>query len=170
MSFPDYLLLAVVLLIGVFASPRNMTAAALTASYFAVQGVWLATGAVFDTRITLLIDLTVIAAIYCKLPAHECWPYRDRQHQFCSLWLERSIWDRVVLSIFPVAWAVYFLPLATSTAFWYLYWLAIAQFVAAGGEALQSYLSARTANAGKAAPDSSAGSPFNANWREWGYG
>lgn len=169
MSFPDYLLLAVVLLVGVPAATRNATAVGLVASYFAAQGLWYFTGLVFSPKLSLLIDLSVIAVIYCKRPAYDCWPYRDWRLQLCAIWLERSYWDRIVLAAFPPMWAVYFLPLSASTAFWSLYWLAIAQFIAAGGEVVQSYLSARSAKAG-VAPNSSVGSKFNTGWREWGYG
>lgn len=169
MTFPDYLYLAVVLLVGVPAAVRvaggrlylgNATAAALVASYVAAQGLWLATGLAFEARISLLIDLTVIAAIYCKAPAHDCWPYQDWGHQLCAAWFERSLWDRIVIVIFPAMWLVYLSPLSPNAAFYGLYWLAIAQFLAAGGEALQPYLNARSAKAGSA-PDSSAGLEFS---------
>lgn len=179
MTFPDYLYLAVVLLVGGTAAVRigasgrlymrNASAAALVVSYFAAQGLWLATGLAFEPRISLLVDLTVIGVIYCKAPAQDCWPYADWREQLCAAWFERSVWDRLILALFPCMWAVYFLPIPYDQQWWSLYWCAIAQFIAAGGESLQSYLNARSAKA-VVAPESSAGSQYTANWREWGYG
>jgi hypothetical protein len=134
------------------AAMRNFTALALVASYAVYQSGWLLTQRAFDPLLCVVIDATVIAAIYCKDPAHDCWPYRDWRHQLGSAWLEKSLWDRIVIAVFPLMWAAYFLPLPAYLEWHSLYWLTMAQFVAANGEALH-LLHNRSAKSGETRPD-----------------
>jgi hypothetical protein len=48
--------------------------------------------------------------------------------------LERSPADRIVVLIFPLMWALYAAPIHDYYRWWSLYWLVIAQFIAAGWE------------------------------------
>lgn len=150
MGVNEILLLAVALA-TIPAASRNFTALALVASYALYEGAWWLTHVTFPAFLCILIDATVIAAIYCKEPAFDCWPYRGWRHQLCSAWTEKSLWDRIVIAIFPAMWLVYALPPYLQ---WHsLYWLTMAQFVAANGEALQSYFHNRSAKSGEPRPD-----------------
>lgn len=152
MTFHEVLLLLVVVL-TIPAATRNFTALALVCSYAVYQGGWLLTHQAFHPLLCVIIDLTVIGAMLCKEPAHDCWPYRDWRHQFCSIWLERSTWDRIVIAAFPLMWICYLAPLPPYLEWHSLYWLTMAQFVAANGEALHFYLRNRSAKSGETRPD-----------------
>lgn len=148
MSFPDALLLAMASALALTCW-WNVTAGALAAQYFFLRGIWWAFGIEFPTDVQFIVDLTVVAAIYAKPPA--CYvPYRGTWHQVRALWDEKTLWDRVVLSCFPVMWMGY--QASGNLQWWILYWAAIAQYVAAGSESLQSYLSSRSAKAGSEKP------------------
>lgn len=146
MTFAETLMLAVVIAMAFpLWSWRNPTALGLALSYGAVRVAWYGFGIAFSSWLSLLLDLTVIAFIYAKPPAHDCFPYHDAKEQLRAFWCELSIWDRIVLAIFPLAWAGYFAPLSDYQQWHLLYWLAMAQFVAAGAESVQRYFAARTA-------------------------
>ncbi len=151
MTFHEVLLLAVAVL-SIPAALRNFTALALIVSYTVYQGGWLLTHSAFDPLLCIVIDATVIGAMLCKDPAHDCLPYRDWRHQFRSVWLERSFWDRIVIAAFPLMWLSYF-ALPGYLQWHSLYWLTMAQFVAANGEALHFYLRNRSAKSGETRPD-----------------
>ena len=160
MTTPEIIFAAVVFLVGIPSAFRNLTAAALVVAYVAVQGVYEWTGQALLIRELVCIDLGVIAAVYCKQPAYDCFPYRSFSHQLACLWLERSWADRIILSLFPAAW--YFYGVADpSLQWWGLYAVSLAQFAAAGWEALNSFLSSREANADQSdAPESPPGAEF----------
>jgi hypothetical protein len=143
-SFAEQLMLAVVLALGLFAGWSNATAGALFVAYWVVMGAYWGWGIVFPTSVGFLFDVTVLAVIYCKRPAFECFPYHSLPDQFCSLWLERSYWDRLVIALFPISWLTYVVPFGNA-AWWILYIVALGQYLAAGAETLQAYLSTRTA-------------------------
>lgn len=150
MTWPELVILGVVLLVGVPASFRNPTAAALVASWAFGQGVWLATGDNLPLRAYVMTDIAVLVVVACK-PLKFRGPYTSIRRQFRGVFIERSAWDRIVIAIFPVMWALYVLTVGDKFK-WYALWaLAIIQILAAGGEALQSWLAARKANAGQAA-------------------
>lgn len=150
----EALLLAVAVM-TIPAATRNFTALALVVWYAVYEIGWQLTHREFHPFLCVIIDATVIAAIYCKEPAHECWPYHDRWHQFRALWLERSLWDRIVIAVFPLMWLCYALrPSMSEGLYWHsLYWLTMAQFVAANCEALHFYLRDRSAKSGETRPD-----------------
>lgn len=150
MSWPEALILGVVLVVGVPASFRNPTAAALVASWAFGQAVWLVTGDNLPIKAYVMADVTVLAVIGCK-PLHFRGPYEGPWHQLKCMFLERSWWDRTVILIFPFMWSLYILDLDAKLKWYSLFWLAIIQLLAAGGEALQSWLTARKANTGQAA-------------------
>lgn len=145
MTTPEIILLCVVLGIGCPAAMRNLTSLALVASYGFGMGIWLATGLGLPTGIMFLADVTVLMVIYCKPEAHECFPYTGLGHQLCSLWLERSVWDRVVIGCFPVMWIAY--AFAPPFELWWTCWvLSIFQFFAAAGEPLSDWRTAKRQN------------------------
>lgn len=141
MSPAELLYAAVVVLVGLPAAFRNWTAAALVLSYVFMQGSYYGLGIVYPPIVSFLVDLTVIAVIYAKWPCCDLFPYRTLRAQFMACWLERSFWDRVVLVLFPVGWACY---AWSADPWWSLYWISLAQLLAAGMEAFETYRS-RTA-------------------------
>lgn len=157
MSLPETVFYAVVLCVGVPAMVKNVTAVGLVFAWLAGQLAWLATGDNLPLNTYVLADLAVVALICCKPEVRSCFPYRNSWHQLCALWIERGNWDRAILLIFGAMWAVYLLPLSDYHKWWSLWWLALAQFVLAGGEAYQTWRRDRAANA----PDASEESPFS---------
>lgn len=150
MAWPWFVILGVVLLVGLPASFRNPTAAALVASWSFGQGVWLITGDNLPLKAYVIADITVLAVIICK-PCLFRGPYRDWLHQLRCIFDERSAWDRFIIASFVVMWGLYILEVGDKFK-WYALWaLAIVQLLASGGEAVQSWLTVRKANAGQMA-------------------
>lgn len=142
MSNAELVYAAVVLFIGVPAMLRNWTAAALVLCYCFMQGSYYGLGIVYPANVSFLADCTVIAMIYAKPPACDFYPYESWRHQIVACWLERSFWDRVIISLFPVGWIFYALAAAP---WWPLYWISLAQLLAAASEAFETYRTTRTA-------------------------
>lgn len=138
-------MLVTVLALGLFAGWRNATACALVVAYFAVMIPYWRWGVAFPASVGFLFDATVLAIIYCKAPAFDCWPYRSPNDQLFALWFERSYWDRFVIAAFGAAWVTYFAPIPDAARWWPMWTIAMAQYFAAGGETLQALLSTRTA-------------------------
>lgn len=149
MSLEAAFFLGVVLCVGLPAGItlggrlRNLTALALSLSWFAGYGFYLATGEGMSGTFLWLVDVTVIAAIFAKDEWAICAPYAGLRHQLRATWWERSPWDRAVLAIFPVAWIFYVLPISPFAEYWALYYLALAQFALAGWESLHPWLRQR---------------------------
>jgi len=157
-TLPQILFAAVVFLIGIPAATRNLTAAALVLAYFVVETLYRIGGRVLEPHELACIDLAVMALIYCKtdIPHRRCRDaagrYRDSWGQLCAFWFERSAWDRAVLALFPVAWAFY--AADPWTQWWGMYFVALAQILAAGAETFENMRAERAANAlGRQAPD-----------------
>jgi hypothetical protein len=167
MSPAELVYLAVVLLVGLPSALRNWTAAALVLCYFFMQGSYYGLGITYPRPVSVLADVTVMLLIYAKQPVCDLTPYKNWKGWLAAWWLERSFWDRVILTLFPVGWCFYAI---ASEPWWPLYVVSLAQFIAAALDAFETYRSSRSAKAGTVAPDSSAGSPMTASWREWGYG
>ncbi len=142
MSNAELIYAAVVLFAGIPAARWNWTAAALVTSYTFMQGSYYGLGATYPVVVSVLADLTVIAAIYCKRPAVDLFPYPDWKAQAAALWLELSYWDRLVIGLFPVGWVFY---IVASNPWWPLFWVSIAQLLAASYEGLEAFHSTRTA-------------------------
>jgi hypothetical protein len=168
MTPPEIIFALVVLLVGIPSMWRNVTAIALVVSWGLGQAVWMISGDNLPLRIYFLCDLTVLTAILCKSEAFNCLPYHGPRHQVRCLLLERSLWDRIVIMIFPAMWAVYVLPVGEYNRWWTLFYLALAQLLAAGGESFQSW---RAANPPEAASDNpSSGMKFSVERGFGGYG
>src|SRR5687767_2352409 len=110
MTAPEIIFACVVVLVGLPSAWRNVTAAALVASWAAGQAVWLFSGDSLPLRFYMMADLAVLAVIFCKPTPYS--PYRGFGHQLCLMWLERSLWDRVVITIFGLMWLTYSLPIS----------------------------------------------------------
>lgn len=160
MTTAELFFLAVVVLVGIPAMRWNLTAVGLVTAYASVQVIYYATGEPLPTLNLVLLDLWVMAVIYMKEPAYDCFPYRSLAHQLACFWLERSWADRIILSLFPAAW--YFYGIGDARLQWWgLYAVSLAQFVVAGGEALHTFFSPRAANADQSdAPEPPPGAEF----------
>lgn len=162
MTLAQLVMAGLVFLVALPAAFYNRTAGALVGAYLLVQGVWLATGEALPAFALFYIDLLCLAAIYTRPeiahPFCRCasGAYRSFQRQLCGLWLERSLCDRFVIACFPAAWYFY----GTADPWWPLYWISIAQLLAASGEGLQHFLRRRAANAAPGAPDQRSGAEF----------
>lgn len=148
MTGVQFFFFAVVLLVAVTAAWRNLTASALVLIYVIVQATYLSSGEPLTSIELIALDMVVIAAIYMKAPYRPCFPYRSLAHQFACLWTERTPADRFVLILFPAAWYFYFGQVSASAQWWGLYWISLAQFLAAGIEPYLNIRSSREANAG----------------------
>lgn len=154
MSWPEILMWAVVLCIGLPSVARNITSLGLVISWAAGQMTWMLTGDNLPIAVYVAMDAFVITIIYIKAAAYDCYPYSSLVDQLCAFWLEKSWWDRIVLAIFPVMWALYAAPISDFHRWWALWMLVIVQFLVSGSEALENHRSRRAANAdGMDSPD-----------------
>ena len=128
MTIAALIMLMVVVLVGLTAAPWNVTSAALTIAWTIPQVLCLA-GLVSNmpTQVYAACDIAVIGVIYRKAPVR--WI-----EDHAAILLSKSIGDRIVLLIFPVAWFFYIAPVDESTRWKVLMWLSVAQFFAAGAE------------------------------------
>jgi hypothetical protein len=143
MSLPAAFMLAVVLLVGVPSAVRvrlkerprltlrNPTAAALVISWAAGEWAWLRTGNNLPLGVYFGADLFVMSVICLKA------------------WARRNTgWDAAVMLIFPMMWLYYFDQQIGLYHKWYaLYFLLLAQFLAAGAEPFFAWLEPRLAKA-----------------------
>lgn len=128
-------------------APWNATWAALGLAYFITQGWYLlekSSGRELSVGDLWMIDVLTVALVFCKAiarcPDQE---YRTaRQHLRCMV-AAFTVPDRAVVAIFPLMWLVYVLRIDDFSRWWVLYGLAMAQFLVAGGEALNEWRKAR---------------------------
>lgn len=172
MSLEEALFLAIVLLVGLPAGitvqplrTRNGTALALTGAWFFGWAIYIVCGIGMPVQAMLIADFAVITVIYCKDDWRDCSPYRGWAHVLCSVWLERSPWDRAILAMFPLAWVFYAGLFSDHLRYWALWLIAAAQFLLAGWEALSN---TRTANADQ--PTEVQQNHVDSRWRLAGYG
>lgn len=172
MTLPELVMMGVVAFVGLPSAWRNPTAAALVASWAFGYVVYLATGNGLALKFYFMADIAVIAVIYiCKPEARSLRPYASAWRRFVAILLERSPWDRIVLGIFPLAWLAYVANIGDYYRYWVLWVLAAAQFLAAGGEAVHSWIDERRANALTPPPEPpSSGLEFYAVRGIGGYG
>lgn len=143
MSLTALIMLAAVLLVGVPSAIRirlgerprvtirNPTAAALVISWLSAEFYWLRTGDNMPLSIYFVADLFVMVVLCLKA------------------WARRAtIWDMLIMAIFPMMWLYYFDQEIGAYHKWYaLYFLALAQFLAAGAEPFFSWLEPRLVKA-----------------------
>jgi hypothetical protein len=145
----------------------NSTSAALAFAYLAAQVAWWSGGRVIDVGELFLIDMFTITLIMCKAIVR-C-PDQDFrtgwEHLRCFV-SAPTRWDWIVLAIFPLVWGAYVANVSEYARWWALYGLAMAQFLAAGGEALIEWREAkRAASRGREPPSS--GLAFAAGHWRW---
>lgn len=147
MTWAEILIQLVVLCVGLPAATRNPTAALLVASWALGQGTWLLTGDNLPLGVYFIADVTVVAGIYAKTIVR-CGAkvYRDLPHQLRCMVTDLTVWDRWIVAIFVGGcWPAYILHLDDWAKWHLLYWLTIAQFFIAGGEAVISWREAKRA-------------------------
>jgi len=136
---PEIAFALLVLLVGVPAAAlRNWTAVGLIIGWVAaVLAAAFALASKLADYLPLplyfVCDCVVVALMYSKT-------FRTaRESRVVHLWTALSGWDRAILAAYVFgAWPVYLSGLDKYYVYWALYWLTAAQFVLAGGEALQS--------------------------------
>lgn len=171
MTFAEILMLATVAIVAFpLWSWHNPTAWGLALSYLVCRGAWWLFGLSLSASLCLLLDLTVIALIYAKQPVCDLFPYTTGGEQAKALWLERSICDRIILALFPLVWIGYFAPMSEYHAWWWGYWISLAQLVAAGIESFTLFFSARAAMRDSAPEPPSSGFLFAPGRGSRGYG
>lgn len=149
MTWQQVVMWAVVLFIGLPASWRNITAAALVVSWALAQGTWLITDDNLPIDFYFMADIAVIAIIYGKaISRFGPKVYESGWHQARCLITDLTIWDRAIVGLFVLCmWPAYVLEF-DAYAKWHWLWLAtILQFVFAGAETFFSWRRTRLAKA-----------------------
>lgn len=121
MTTPEIIIWAVALAVGsLFAKSGNLTAGALCLAWLSAQVVYLITGNSLPVEFYLYPDTFVLITILLVKP-------------------ERSIADWIVAAIFPIQWIFYVAGIHDFYRWWILYFLALAQFLAAGLDSFITY-------------------------------
>jgi hypothetical protein len=131
---PEVVLWAIVLAVGVPSSWWNPTAGALVLCWILGEAIYTITGDNLPTTYYLFGDAVVLMVIFAK--AEHRWPLTSSWFRLKSILRDAVCMDRLVLIIFPVMWTLYAVPLHPFYKWWSLYVLVIAQFAAAGWEAI----------------------------------
>jgi hypothetical protein len=144
---------AVVLLIGVPSAWRNPTSAALIVGWIVAEGMYRLNGNGLAVEYLAFPDIFVLAVIMAKREYCNLRPYRNTWHQLKCVLFERSPADRFIMLCYPLVWALYIAAIDPYYQYWGLYFLAIAQFLAAGWESFLIFR--RHAEALECPPDQS---------------
>jgi hypothetical protein len=118
---------------------RNPVALVMVGSWLFCRALYEATGEGMPLEGMIVSDMAVIAAMFMK-DDWETVAYCDLRCQLAALWRERTPWDRAILAIFPLAWALYLPLLQPVPQFWALWTLSMAQLALAGIEPLSQWL------------------------------
>jgi hypothetical protein len=124
--------------VGLTAMRRNLTAAALVASWLVGEAVWMATGNNLPLSTYFMADIAVITLVYAKTIR------RVGARKYPTLWLQLkclvldlTAYDRWVVGLFLLgAWPLYVLSIEPYYKWWLLYLIVILQFMIAGAEAV----------------------------------
>lgn len=146
---------------------RNPTAIAMVGVFAFFRLTW-ADGIVLPLKYYVMADILVLMAIACKTESCDLSPYGGFWHRVRCKFLERSHWDQIVVAIFPLVWIAYVANISPTVQWWALWFLALMQLFAAGGEALDDHLTWRMANAPK--PNPSDGTEYRWAWGRAGAG
>lgn len=137
MTTPEVILWAIVLAVGVPSAWWNPTAGALVLCWILGEAIYTITGDNLPILYYLLGDAVVLMVIFAKAEHH--WPLTSLRFRLGAILRDAACKDRLVLLIFPVMWALYAVPLHAFYKWWALYVLVIAQFAAAGWEAVSPH-------------------------------
>ena len=154
----------VVAVVGLPSAWRNPTAAALVLSYVFAEALYFFTGNGLATQYFTFPDIFCLTVIACK-PAYYPREYQGIWEQIKCGFLGRSPADRFIMCSFPFGWYLYVCDWNPYYVYWGLYWLAIAQFLAAGAEGFATHINRRKA----AASDQLSEDVFRFSWVR-GYG
>ena len=138
MSTPETIALVVVACIGIPSAWFNFTSVGLVTSYIITQLVWRATGETMAVPSMLLSDYLVIVLTVAKPDAREC-EYTGLVLQLYALWGERTNADKIIISMFPLAWFCYAVDFDAFYRWWALWWLALLQLLVAGWEGYSTW-------------------------------
>lgn len=144
MTLPHSIMWATVAVVGVPSAMRNPTAAALVVSWLFSESLFLLTGNGLALEYFVFPDIAVIAVIFCKRDWKPCETYRSAWHQLKCVLLERSPSDRLIVCSYPICWALYVSDIDPYYQWWGLFHISVAQFLAAGWEALHGYWISRS--------------------------
>lgn len=153
MSWQSILMFAVVAGVGIpaafrFTWPpeiRNVTALALVAAWLIAEVIVYRTGNSLPFGLYFKADMAVIFVIYAKA-IHRCGAklYSSLGEQMRCMATDLTWWDRFIVAIYLFgAWPLYIIAGEPWWKWQALMWLAIAQFLLAGGEALTSFIASR---------------------------
>lgn len=142
MSKAEIIAYAVVLFICVPAALKNWTAVGLFVS-FAIGQVWWHTLHIPQpTYLSIMCDYFVLVIIFLKAGPFECMELDDRPKvgirrtwrrvQDCLGELSRS--DKLIVSLFPPAWAASVINITDTQRFWFLWFVGILQIFVASVE------------------------------------
>lgn len=148
----------------------NATAAALAGSFAVVRLTYAWTGEEPGFAASVFLDTAVIAVVYMKPHAFPRESYFGLAHQVACFLLELSLWDRLVILCFPLMWATHLLVSDPWLSWWSLWWIAMAQFVAALIEAEDRSRIRRSAKVADPSDNPSSGMAFALLRGSGGYG
>lgn len=137
MTLPEAVICLVVFVVGVPATFWNPTAGALVICWILGEAIYLTTGDNLPIAYYVIGDLFVLVVIFAK--AEHRFPLTGYGHQLGKILRDAVCMDRAVLAIIGVMWVLYAVPLHPYYKWWALYYLLLAQFLAAGWEALHPY-------------------------------
>lgn len=143
MTIPELIMWTVVLGIGIPAALRNWTALALCGAWLFAEIMWRLTGDNLPINLYFFADFAVLLVIFIKPEVRDLSPYRSFSDQMKALWLERSLSDGIIASIFPLMWIVYVADIGDFYRWWVLWGLVQLQFFAAGWEAFSLWIANR---------------------------
>ena len=135
MTPPHLFMTLVVVFLAFPAAFRNRTAGALVGSWCVQELTWLLSGQFIPQMGGVILDYFILVVVFTKPEVRDCSPYRTIWHQFLAFACERSWNDVVVIAIFPLMWLSH-IALDDYYGWWARWWLALAQFLVAGAEAL----------------------------------
>lgn len=113
----------------------NPTALAMVITWAICRLLYWWSGEAMPLQASVLSDVAVVAAIYCKREWRRC-SYETIRLQMAALWRERSPWDRAILTLFPLVWLFYAPVVDPQTQYWTLWSLSMAQLALAWLEPL----------------------------------
>lgn len=124
---------------------RNVTALALVVAWLVAEMIVYRTGNSLPLGFYFKADIAVIAVIYAKT-IRRCGVkvYSRAGEQLRCLATDLTLWDRGIVAVFLLGmWPLYVLNFDAFDKWQALMWLAVAQFLLAGGEVVASFLAAR---------------------------
>jgi len=142
MSNAQTVLWVIAVAVGLFSAWRNPTALALLLAFAASE-------AGLPIELYTFPDILTGALIFMKpryRPCPDYWDLSTWEMLKCLLG-ERTPADRIILLTLPVAWYFYIADIHPYYQYWWLYWIAVVQFAAAGLEPILPFILRRFADA-----------------------